>query len=691
MSNATDPRKIHSQYVDINEGGLRAPTHLKGWRKWWWWFDLIVLVKLARLRFIGILVLIGLAITQWDLLVAYYDKWTRPTVATNGEGNNLEWFCPMHPSVVRDNSKEKCPICFMPLSKRRKGDGVIDALPDGVVSRVQLSPYRIVLAGVETTEVSYVPLVKEITAAGFIEFDESLQRGIAARFGGRIDKLFANQTGQLVKEGDPLASVYSPELVVAMKSLLDAKKTNNTLLLASTKMRLELLGISDAQIENVLSSGESSMHLTIQSPINGHVIRKYVREGQYIQEGMPLFDVVDLRSVWIQAQVYEDDLRFLPESHASVNNSTIANSLPVTATTKSLPNEEFHGVLSFVYPHVDQQTRTVSVRFALDNPHHKLRPGSAATVTLKVPHEQWVMTAGLNAAIGERAERLKNGELLSVPQSSVIDTGSQKIVYRANEPNVFEGVLVQLGPKMHGPNGVPYFPVLEGLEQGDRIVTSGSFLVDAETRLNPSAGSIYFGGSAGSSLAKGSATNVRPSTPEDPEAKIKAVLAKMSPNDRRIVETQKFCVVLSQSRLGSMGTPIKLEIEDRTVFLCCMGCREKALSNPTTTLAMLDNLLNKLSEKNFSQSKSKPQSSSLANEIAEALAELSTDDQMIAKKQRFCALLVENQLGSMGIPIKLMIEGRPVFLCCDACRESALSNPQSTLGNAKKLSGAKRD
>ena len=165
----------------------------------------------------------------------------------------------------------------------------------------------------------------------------------------------------------------------------------------------------------------------------------------------------------------------------------------------------------------------------------------------------------------------------------------------------------------------------------------------------------------------------------------------MSPNDRRIVETQKFCVVLSQSRLGSMGTPIKLEIEDKTLFLCCMGCREKALSNPTTTLAMLDNLLNKLSEKNFSQSKSKPQSSSLANEIAEALAELSTDDQMIAKKQRFCALLAENQLGSMGTPIKLMIEGQPVFLCCDACRESALSNPQSTLGNAKKLSGAKRD
>ena len=590
MSNATDPRKSNSHYANTNEGGLRAPSDLKGWKRWWWWLDFIVLVNFARLRFIVILILIGLAITKWDLLVAHYDKWTRPAVSHNGGGDNFEWFCPMHPSVVRDNSKDKCPICFMPLSKRKKGDGVIDALPDGVVSRVQLSPYRIVLAGVETTEVNYVPLVKEITAAGYIEFNESLQRGIAARFGGRIDKLFANQTGQMVKKGDPLASVYSPELVVAMKSLLDAKKSNNASLLASTKMRLELLGIDDAQIENVLLSGESSTHLTIQSPINGHVIRKYVREGQYFQEGMPLFDVVDLSSVWIQAQVYEEDLRFLPENFASVDDSTIANSLPVTAVTKSLPNEEFHGVLSFVYPHVDQQTRTVTVRFALENPHHKLRPGSAATVTLKVPHEQWVMTAGLNAAVGERAERLKNGELLSVPQSSIIDTGSQKIVYRATEPNVFDGVLVQLGPKMHGPNGVPYFPVLEGLEQGDRIVTSGSFLVDAETRLNPSAGSIYFGGSAGSSPAKSSASNVRPSTPEDPDAKIKVVLAKMSPNDRRVVEQQKFCVVLTQSRLGSMGTPIKLMIEGQPVFLCCDGCRESALENPQSTLGSAQKL-----------------------------------------------------------------------------------------------------
>src|SRR5215217_237453 len=143
-----------------DEGGLRPPPELRGWRRAWWWFDFIILVKLARLRFVGILVVIGVIITQWDLLIAYYDKWTRPlSSAVAAGGSEFEWFCPMHPSIVRDNPKDKCPICFMPLSKRKKGEvGQAEALPAGIVSRVQLSPYRVVLAGVNTWRVDYVPL-----------------------------------------------------------------------------------------------------------------------------------------------------------------------------------------------------------------------------------------------------------------------------------------------------------------------------------------------------------------------------------------------------------------------------------------------------------------------------------------------------------------------------------------------------
>lgn len=167
----TDER-IEPRTSAIDEGGLRAPPHLKGWRKAWWWFDFIILVKLARLRFIAVLVAIGAVITQWDTLAAYYDRWTRPSDSSPAVASDVEWFCPMHPSVVRDNGKDKCPICFMPVSKRKKGDTHEEALAAGVVNRVQLSPYRVVLAGVRTSTVDYLPLAKRITAIGYIEFNE---------------------------------------------------------------------------------------------------------------------------------------------------------------------------------------------------------------------------------------------------------------------------------------------------------------------------------------------------------------------------------------------------------------------------------------------------------------------------------------------------------------------------------------
>src|SRR5882757_3356659 len=136
-----DRHERDGSHPPIDEGGLRAPPGLTGGRKAWWWFDFIILVKLARLRFIAVLAVIGLVITQWDLLAAYYDKWTRPTNAAAGSASSdAEWFCPMHPAVIRDNPRDKCPICFMPLSKRKKGEQHDEPLPAGVVNRVQLSP-----------------------------------------------------------------------------------------------------------------------------------------------------------------------------------------------------------------------------------------------------------------------------------------------------------------------------------------------------------------------------------------------------------------------------------------------------------------------------------------------------------------------------------------------------------------------
>jgi Cu(I)/Ag(I) efflux system membrane fusion protein len=455
------------------------------------------------------------------------------------------------------------------------------------VNRVQLTPYRVVLAGVQTWPVDYEPLSKEISAVGFVEFNERDQRTVSARVAGRIDKLYANETGQLVNAGDDLALLYSPELLVTAQNLVEAKRNANRQLLEGARTRLELLGIDDLQINEILSAAKAETHLRIRSPISGHVIKKYVREGQYVEEGMPLYDVADLSTVWIQAQIYEDDLEFLPVEHE--RGWDPRQNLEVTATTRAYRNQVFQGKLAFVYPHVDQNTRTLTIRFELENLNHQLRPGSTANVTVKVkPADLQFLSSIQDTA--ERDDMLAKGLVLAVPESSVIDTGSQRIVYRQALPGVFDGVEVKLGPRMTGTEGAVYYPVLAGLQQGDRVVTSGSFLIDAETRLNPAAGSIYFGGSGGAHTNHSSRSTVRPSTPEDTELKIEASVAVLPSDDRQRAADQRFCAVLSHSRLGSMGTPVKLVIDQQAVFLCCSGCEEKALNDPVATLARVEDL-----------------------------------------------------------------------------------------------------
>ena len=653
-----------------DEGGLFAPPGLSRLGKIWWWFDFVILVKLARLRFIGILFAIGLVITQWGTLVAYYEKWTRPGTTAAVASSDSEWFCPMHPSIVRENDKDKCPVCFMPLSKRAKGGSTEEILPAGVVNRVQLSPYRVALAGVQTWEVAMLPLTKELQAIGYVEFNERGLKTVSARVKGRLDELHVNETGRMVAANDLLASLYSPDLNVTVQNLLDAKRRNSAEQLASSRNRLTLLGVGDDQIDEILKSGKANSHLRIRSPISGHVIKKYVREGQYVEEGTPLYDIADLTSIWIQAQIFEDDIAFLPVEPSRHPRSDDPTTLAVTATTRAFPGETFRGTLAFVYPHIDQQSRTVTVRFELPNPSHKLRPGMTANVTLLVPPARVPILSEAAAQQPGGTEQLLAGRVLALPESSVIDTGSQKIVYRESLPGVYEGVLVELGPKMTGPDNVMFYPLLKGLEAGDRVVTSGSFLVDAETRLNPAAGSIYFGGS-GSGSKGGSVTTVRPSTPENEDAKLQAALKKLSPADRRLAEQQKFCPILETNRLGSMGVPVKLMLEGQAVFLCCSGCEAAAKDNPAETLKTLERLKS-----------GQPQPVSARNvdsKIAAALAKLSPTDRLLAEAQKYCPVLPKNRLGSMGTPVKLILAGEPVFLCCAGCEKSAKAKPQVML------------
>ena len=693
-----------------DEGGLRAPPGLSPLGKIWWWFHLLILVNLARLRFIAILLAVGLVIVKWDTLKAYYEKLTRPTASQEAATSDTEYWCPMHPTVVRDHA-DKCPICGMPLSQRKKGDASeMEALPPGVVSRVQLTPYRVALAGIRTSEVVYRPLWKEIRTVGFVEFDERKLARITAKVAGksRIDQLYVNYTGQMVKRGDPLAKLYSPELVVTVHNLLSARAAGNQGLEQETRKRLRLWGIGDDQINDILQGGQPITHLTIRSPMSGHVIKKYQVEGEYVEEGARLYDVADLSTVWIEAQVYEDDVAFL--SHAAERK------LPISATTRAFPNEVFSGAVAFVHPHLDAGTRTLRVRFDMDNPHHDLRPGMYATVTLKMPTtqlglfasaltEDWgnrslvnglahtLLAAGspspgmgleplLQAAVQRATAR--QGLVLAVPESSVIDTGSRKFVYREAWPGAYDGIEVQLGPRSGG-----FYPVVRGLEAGDKVVTAGSFLVDAETRLTSGAGSTYFGASGGpTSERRSAATEARPSQGEDETAKANAILAKLSRVDRQFAEAQRFCPVLN-TRLGAMGMPVKIVLEGQPVFLCCKSCVKEAREHSSRILARVAEL-KAATTAGASDPAPKTTAAPITTvqhdpEVEANLAKLSLEDRQLAEVQKFCAVRRNSVLGKMGVPFKVMIQGQPVFLCCDGCEERAREHPEQTLATLREL------
>jgi len=429
------------------------------WRR----LKLIIKVIEVRLRFLAVLLVTGLVIGYWDTLANYWERWTRPGAAPVLVARDSELFCPMHPSVVRASLEPggeipKCPICGMPLSVRKKAS--VAPLPPNVTGRVQLSPDRIRLGGIRTEEVAPRPLVMSITTVGNVTYDESGLSRIVARASGYLEKLFVSETFTTVACGDALAEIYSPDLYTATQELiLSSKGSASPELAKGAREKLRLLGVAEQEIDSILASEGPSSRIVLRSPQSGHVIHRAVVLGAHVNAGDTLFEIADLSRVWIEAEVYERDIPFLVEGQS------------IEATVVAFPARVFSGTVSLVHPHLSTETRTNQVRFVLENPHHELRPGMFATVRIERP----VAEGGA-------------GEVLSVPERAVIDTGSKKIVYVEREPGLFEGVRVELGHRVGG-----FYPVVSGLQAGERVAATGAFLVDAETRLSPGAGSTFLG------------------------------------------------------------------------------------------------------------------------------------------------------------------------------------------------------
>lgn len=455
----------------------------------------------VRLRFILLMVVTGLIAANWDAITAHWERWTRPDAATV-EAAAIEYYCPMHPSVIRD-VPGSCPICGMPLSRREKGEAA--ALPAGVIARVQLTPHRMALAGVGTSEVGYREIDSAIRVAGTISADEGRVASISARFGGRIEKLLVDFTGAAVGKGDALAEIYSPDLIATQQEYLTAlrqPKAREAGLVDAARTRLRLWGVGDDQIADLERRGESPRTFTLRAPIGGVVTRKDVQAGQYVEEGTELYAVTDLTHVWANAFVYENDL------------AGVRVGQPVEVTSRALPDRRYDGRVAFVAPTLDPETRTAQVRVDVPNPDRALRPGMyadvrialtpagaaapavAATASYTCPMDPEIVSdePGKCPICGMNLEKVETpatgGGTLVVPESAVIDNGTQRVVYREGEPGVFDAIAVELGPAADG-----YYPVLAGLKSGDRVVTQGAFLIDAEVRLNPAAAGSYFGAS----------------------------------------------------------------------------------------------------------------------------------------------------------------------------------------------------
>ncbi|MBI2901307.1 MAG: efflux RND transporter periplasmic adaptor subunit [Planctomycetes bacterium] len=344
-------------------------------------------VLFLRLRFIWLFIILALVVGNWGWIMNVVDRITRPSKADDHVSGEFEWFCPMDPSVVRNDDKEKCPICGMALSRRKRG--AKQELPPGTTARLQLSPFRIRQAGVATSEVGYRLVVREIRTVGFIDFDERRLAHITARTAGRVDRLFIDFTGAAVKKNDPLVWLYSPDLVTTQDNYLDAIKTLDEMRrkpqadptaisrkerdVESAKERLRLWGITDEQIKSLEETKKAETHLKIHSPIDGTVISRHVLAGQYVNEGAELYTLADLTMVWMQAEVFESDIGAVREGQL------------VEIRAEAYPGETFSGTISFIQPTLQAETRTVKVRVDVENRGAKLKPGMYVSTIVRVP------------------------------------------------------------------------------------------------------------------------------------------------------------------------------------------------------------------------------------------------------------------------------------------------------------------
>jgi len=450
------------------------------------------------------------------------------------------WTCSMHPQV-RLPTPGRCPICGMeliPLSKLSKAQEQLETR-----------------AGLVTEAVERRHLFKEIRTVGKLDYSERQVEMITARIAGRVDRLFADFTGFDVKKGDHLVEIYSPELNVTQNELLnsiealDKEKSSSSTAksfaaarLEAARTKLRLLGILDEQIAAIETSRSPTTHLTIYAPLGGTVIEKDVRAGQYVAPGDELYRIANLDPIWLYLNIYEFDV------------SWVRLGQQAEVALEAFPGESFNGPVMFVDPFLDDASRTIRVRVNIKNPDRRLKPQMFATATIQVRlrpdgtpvptgleglfvcpmHPEVVQRELGKCPICEMPLEKVPGQpqsehdqhadaegTLAIPVSAVLDTGRRRIAYRLTADGAYELVELKLGPRAHATDDSgrrrEFFVVIDGVLEGDRVVTQSGFLLDSQRQIEGMPSLLYPEGQTGAALHTGHGDHGTAAPPAKPK------------------------------------------------------------------------------------------------------------------------------------------------------------------------------
>lgn len=354
---------------------------------------------------------------------------------------------------------------IVPQPAQTSPPGSAPAPVETALAQVQLTPERLQSIGVKFEEVQRRTVNDEIRAAGTVAIDERRISYVQTRFSGYIQKVFADATYQYVRKGQPLFMIYSPELTAAEREYLVAKQNAQSLsqstvpgvasgvasLLDASTDRLKQWNISPREIARLESSGQASQELEIDSPVSGYVTERNALPNAYVQPETKIYTVADLSTVWVLAQIFQNDL-------GRVRAGALAS-----LTVDSYPSRVFRGRVDFIYPDIDMTTRTARARLIFANSNLTLTPGMFVNVTIQVPL----------------------GNQLVIPSTGVLHTGTRHVVFVDRSAGYLEPREIEIGPQA----GDQYV-VLKGLKSGERIVTSANFLIDSESQLQAAMGSF---------------------------------------------------------------------------------------------------------------------------------------------------------------------------------------------------------